>query len=40
MFPGIEMAGRKEMLNELREIGRLGENDDCLIDPNARLGEL
>ena len=38
MFPGREIAGRTKMLQDLREIGKLGTNEERLINPNARHG--
>ena len=40
MFPGSEMVDRAEMLNDIREMGKLNAGAECLIDPNGGLGEL
>ena len=40
MFSGRELADSKKMLNDLREIERLGANGECLRELNAILGEL
>ena len=40
MFPASEMADRKKMPMGLREIGKLHADAECLMDSDARLGEL
>ena len=40
MFRASEMVDRKQMSNDLREIGKLNVYTECLIEVNARLGGL
>ena len=40
MFSGSAIAGRGEMLMELKGIGKLNVGEVCLLELKARLGEL
>ena len=40
MFSVSEMVCRKEMLNGIKEIGKLNAGEECLMELNARHAEL